>query len=279
MLSNSHLIFEEEIKQNIVERFERFKSFQSLMLNVLSDFHRVCEKNGIQYFLAYGSLLGAIRDNGQIPWDYDIDTWVHFEDKEKLFKALENDLCKDYYFVCHYYHNSAYHRMLRISPKGYNSEVLHVDVFWLSGASDNPVVNKKQLKNMERIRRISFYKYCDYKFMGNLNSRLIQILTRFKIIMSRMIPDVVLDKIYNKYVSRSSTSSKMVNDGDSLYADSEWFKKNKCIEIGNGMKLSVPYEYENLLKLLYGNYQDYMPIENRMTEFCNALLRIETLGK
>lgn len=94
-----------------------------------------------------------------------------------------------------------------------------------------------------------------------------------------MIPDIILDKIYNKYVSRSSTTSKMVNDGDSLYADSEWFKKNKWITIGNGMKLSIPYEYENLLTLLYGNYQDYMPIENRMTEFCNALLRIETLGK
>ena len=216
MLSNTHSSFEEEIQQDIISKFEKFKNYQSLMLQVLADFHCVCEKNGIQYFLAYGSLLGAIRDNGQIPWDYDIDTWVRIEDKEKLFDALERDLSKDYYFVCHYYQKSAYHRILRICPKGYNSEVLHVDVFWLSGASDNPITYKKQLKTIERIRKISFYKHCDYQFIGNPNSKLSRIIIKTKIYLSSIIPDKVLDYFYNKNVSESSSKTNMIHDGDTL---------------------------------------------------------------
>lgn len=279
MLSNTHSSFEEEIKQEVNLKFERFKEYQSLMLQVLADFHRVCEKNGIQYFLAYGSLLGAIRDNGQIPWDYDIDTWVRFEDKEKLFNALEKDLCEDYYFVCHYYKKSAYHRILRIAPKGYSSEVLHVDVFWLSGASNHSNVNKKQLKTLAKIRKISFYKYCDCKYMNVSSYRLLRIYTKTKILFSNLIPDSILDYIYNKYVSLPSNKSKMINDGDTLYVNSEWFRDSKQITTANGMYFYVPIEYKKILSLLYGNYMDYMPIENRMNEFLNSLNRIEKLGK
>ena len=193
MLSNTHCLFEKEIQQDIMSRFNRFKEYQSLMLNVLADFHRVCEKNKIQYFLAYGSLLGAIRDKGQIPWDYDIDTWVNFEDKERLFDALERDLSDDYYFVCRYYKKSAYHRMLRITPKGYSSEVMHVDVFWLSGASDNEKINKKQLKRLARIRKLSFYKYGD---------KLISEKVKFETLPDILEYDIILKINGKEYASR-----------------------------------------------------------------------------
>lgn len=278
MLSDTHCSFEKEIQQDIISRFNRFKEYQSLMLKVLADFHRVCEKNKIQYFLAYGSLLGAIRDKGQIPWDYDIDTWVHFEDKERLFKALEKDLSNDYYFVSRYYKNSAYHRILRITPKGYNSEVLHVDVFWLSGASDNVEINKKQLKRLARIRKLSFYKYGDKDFVYPSNSRFLRLLTKVRVMTSKMIPDVLLDYVYDKYVSLPSKTANMINDGDTLYVNSDWFKESRSITFANGMIFSVPCEYEKILKHLYGNYNSYMPIENRMSEFCRALERIESLG-
>lgn len=278
MLSITHCLFEEEIKQDIVYRFNRFKEYQSMMLKVLADFHRVCEKNKIQYFLAYGSLLGAIRDKGQIPWDYDIDTWVHFEDKEKLFDALERDLSDDYYFVSRYYKKSAYHRMLRITPKGYNSEVLHVDVFWLSGASDVAKINKKRLKTLAKIRKISFYKYGDKKFVNPSKSRLVNLFTDMRVMVSKMIPDTLLDYTYDKYASQPSKSSGMINDGDTLYVVSDWFKESKIVTFANGMNFSIPCEYEKILRHLYGDYRSYMPIGNRLSEFCKALDRIESLG-
>lgn len=278
MLSNTHFSFEKEIQQDILSRFNRFKDYQSLMLKVLADFHRVCEKNGIQYFLAYGSLLGAIRDKGQIPWDYDIDTWVHFEDKERLFDALERDLSDDYYFVSRYYKKSAYHRILRITPKGYNSEVLHVDVFWLSGAPDDPKANKKQLKTLAKIRKISFYKYGDKKFVNQSKSRFLNLLTDIRVMVSKMIPDALLDYTYDKYVSQPSRLSRMINDGDTLYVVSDWFKDCKTMTVANGMNVLIPCEYEKILQHLYGDYRNYMPIWSRVSEFSKALDRIESLG-
>lgn len=279
MLSNTHSQFEKDIQQELLAKYEQFIKYQALMLKVLNDFHRVCEKYNIQYFLAYGSLLGAIRDNGQIPWDYDIDTWVRFEDKEKLFSALEQDLSKEYYFVCHYYKKSAYHRMLRISPKGYNSEVLHVDIFWLSGAPTVAEVNKKNLALLAKIRRISLYKHCDFKFISYNQSRTICMYSKMVSFCCKMIPDFLLDSIYNKKVSIPSRSSVMLCDGDTLYVESSLFDEPELITLANGMQFHVPKKYDKLLTLLYGNYRCYLPIANRMKEFLNSLGRIETLGK
>lgn len=280
MLSKTHLKFEEEIQKNMVDRFHRFEKYQSLVLNVLEEFSRVCEKNDIKYFLAYGSLLGAIRDNGQIPWDYDIDTWVHFDDKDKLFKALEKDLSEDYYFVSRYYNNkNLHHRILRIAPKGYSSEVLHVDVFWIFGASGKPNIDRKEIKKMKKIRKISLFKYVDAKFINSPNSRAINFVNKIRQKICGLIPGFILDKIYDRCTKRSSINSPMVYDGFGLYVKSEWLKTNQWITIENGMRLSIPKEYDKILTSMYGDYKKYLPVEDRMTEFITALSRIERVGK
>ena len=66
---------------NFKEVYNRFIVYQKEALNTLKEFHRVCEKNHIPYQLAFGSLLGAVRDGGQIPWDYDIDVMVPYSSK------------------------------------------------------------------------------------------------------------------------------------------------------------------------------------------------------
>ena len=74
---------------NFEEIYKEFQKYQKVTMDTLIEFHRVCEKSNIEYELAYGSLLGAIRDNGQIPWDYDIDVFVAFKDKARLIETLK----------------------------------------------------------------------------------------------------------------------------------------------------------------------------------------------
>lgn len=61
-----------------------FIEFQEVIWKGLVDVTKICDQNQIWYQLAYGSLLGAVRDNGQIPWDYDIDIFVKYSDRKKL---------------------------------------------------------------------------------------------------------------------------------------------------------------------------------------------------
>lgn len=65
------------------------------LLGLMTEFNEICKENDIHYTLHGGSLLGAIREQGFIPWDDDIDTAMTREDFIKLQKVLENN--KNYY--------------------------------------------------------------------------------------------------------------------------------------------------------------------------------------
>ena len=142
---------------NFEEIYKEFRKYQKITMDTLIEFHRVCEKSNIEYELAYGSLLGAIRDNGQIPWDYDIDVFVAFKDKERLIETLKKELDDKYYFYCPEVNQKCRHVIMRLAPKGYRSEALHVDVFYYVGTPNS--VEERKL-HIEQIKRTAHTRYC-----------------------------------------------------------------------------------------------------------------------
>lgn len=73
------------------------KELQKVELEILLEVDRVCKKHNIQYFLVSGTLLGAIRHNGFIPWDDDIDICMPIKDYRKFCKLAAAELKKDYF--------------------------------------------------------------------------------------------------------------------------------------------------------------------------------------
>ena len=61
-----------EVKKYISDIYNEFFEYQSETWDILSYINRLFRENGLTYYLAYGTLLGAIRDRGAIPWDYDV---------------------------------------------------------------------------------------------------------------------------------------------------------------------------------------------------------------
>lgn len=68
------------------------KVIHALQLHMLIEIDRICREEGIEYYLLFGTLLGAVRHEGFIPWDDDIDIGVIREDYERLIRALSGKL-------------------------------------------------------------------------------------------------------------------------------------------------------------------------------------------
>ena len=62
---------------------------QDILLKAMDEIHRICEDSGIVYYLIGGSALGAVRHEGFIPWDVDIDIAMHRDDYDRFAEAAE----------------------------------------------------------------------------------------------------------------------------------------------------------------------------------------------
>lgn len=78
---------------------EELRKLQLIELDLLLELDRICKKNNITYMICSGTLLGAVRHKGFIPWDDDLDTRMPRKEFEKFEKACEKDLNHDKYFL------------------------------------------------------------------------------------------------------------------------------------------------------------------------------------
>lgn len=74
------------------------KKLQGEILDVLIEFDRICRANDIKYFLSSGTLLGAIRHKGFIPWDNDADVEMLREDYEKFCRVYKSTINSELFY-------------------------------------------------------------------------------------------------------------------------------------------------------------------------------------
>lgn len=259
------------------EVYEHFLGYQQMAIKTLNEFHRVCEKNKIPYQLAWGSLLGAVRDNGQIPWDYDVDVFVPFEDKHKLIKALELDLDEDYYFYCPEVNSKCRHVIMRLAPKGIDTAAIHVDVFFLIGI---PKDQKQAALIMNKVKKLSknrFLKLVDPKVecLGS-SKRYI----KYKMLnLSKLFFSAKRGyKKYNELITSCPFySSDKCTQADSWAPVYEFNTHDICETILKKTDIGtfrIPENYELILKEMYGDYSNYPSTESCIKEVMRSYNRI-----
>ncbi|MDO5357933.1 MAG: LicD family protein [Slackia faecicanis] len=89
---------------------------KSIELNILLELDRICTEHGLAYLLAYGTCLGAVRHEGFIPWDDDIDVFMPRDDYEKLYSLFQNGLESPYELQTHRDGSSIYQFFKLVDP-------------------------------------------------------------------------------------------------------------------------------------------------------------------
>jgi phosphorylcholine metabolism protein LicD len=86
------------LKDYSPEELHMHKQGQLIMTDMLKEFDHICRSNGLKYWCVCGTLIGAVRHKGWIPFDADIDVAMLKSDYEKLQNIIQKKLSKDYWF-------------------------------------------------------------------------------------------------------------------------------------------------------------------------------------
>ncbi len=264
--------FREEVLRSAIcppdfdELYSCFENIQNDALKTLYAFCKVCEQNKIPYQLFFGSLLGAVRDGGQIPWDYDVDVIVPYEYKERLVKTLKVQLDDAYYFYCPEVCKGCRHFFLRVAPKKYSTEDLHVDVFYSIGLPEDNTKEEFEREILELIekRYIKLVKLRSIPFVKE-KVRLFLLKLKYMFLPLETI-NTNMNVLCNKY-SGNDYSQCMIQQSiyKKLYFDKNVLWQTKLINI-DGNDVRITENFENILQTIYGNYHRIFPLENRLSE-------------
>ena len=121
---------------------------QSHLRKMYKDIENICIKNGINVMLSYGSILGAVRHHGFIPWDDDLDLFMMRDDYNKFIKLYANQLPSNYAVYAPESPNGPIIHFCKIEDK--NTEYITIegerhgvftDIFPLENISTNPICN------------------------------------------------------------------------------------------------------------------------------------------
>ena len=123
-----------------------FEEAKRVELDILLHVAKFCDEHGLRYFLAYGTLIGAVRHKGFIPWDDDIDIQMPREDYEKLLELYPKENTDEKYFLLAPEMKGAHHPYAKIidtrtvkkelGAKKNNPLGVDIDVFPLDGQPD-----------------------------------------------------------------------------------------------------------------------------------------------
>lgn len=153
------------------------RKLQLIELDIMKLFAEICEKHHLRYYLVGGTMLGAVRHQGFIPWDDDMDVGMPRPDYEKFLEVVREDLPEGYAFL-NYKQDAEYKRyfsrIVNINVKIYNAsntktivENAWLDIFPFDGMPSNPLKQKLHFWHMTAIRFL-YHASC-FDELVNLN--------------------------------------------------------------------------------------------------------------
>lgn len=242
-----------------------------IQLEILDVVHEFCERNGIKYSIAYGTLIGAVRHKGYIPWDDDIDIVMLREDYDKFVATFD----LEHYEIASFETKKLYlpfvkvcdNRTIIIDRKANTQGLgINIDIFPIDTVPNSNTATEllcRRIKIVSAFNRVKLYKINNFSSVKN---RILGAL--FKIILLPFPNNYFIKRILSLEIKyRYSSSGKVMCIGDSaaLKPLDEYIYKELDMVSFEGNKYWGMKNYDTYLSALYGDYMQLPPEEKRIS--------------
>ncbi len=252
------------------------RELQLVTLDILKTVVDFCNQNGIRYYLSEGSLLGAIRHGGFIPWDDDLDIAMPRADYEKFLKLWGNETRNE----CKLYHQSTYKKyhltfakVVLIGKCRFSSLIRQgiksmsnvkgpgIDIFPLD---ETGPLSSELLKRASKIRKYRNILLTKVYYIKNRKKRRLYTFKAhtmsYKSIQNKLTKLYTLDYGKNtEYITNFASSYNITKE----IFKKEYFEPAREIKFED-LTVTVPYKSEEVLTQIYGDFMTPPPVEARV---------------
>lgn len=268
-------MIEEEINTRLRAKYNpegsQLRQIQYRELDILIEFDRICRKHNIDYWLDSGTLIGAVRHGGFIPWDDDIDICVLKKDWKRLEDAMKESLSNNYQYSgygkkSHLPHPRLYDKYASVKRKLKGQTVVADESLWLD------VIFLESATRRAKIILEKTYGKCLRRVWKNFDDgkvkRAIAIVAYpFTIILKSIISGWC--RLFYSETLYSSFGNNFVFERQK----SEIFPLREIEFEGHSFK--APYDVDAYLKRIYGNYME-IPTADKIEDHCFLEYKVDT---
>ena len=257
---------------------EELRKVGLIQLEIMDEVHRICEKHSITYYMIAGTLLGAVRHGGFIPWDLDIDLGMPREAYERFKSVCASELDGRYVYLDHTSHPNYIRPHALVARKDTKLHIkydylnprimdmgVYLDIFPLDNAPDQEASREKQAKALKKIRKFKEYRLpysYSYKRWKRYAHYAVSALLAWAPVSK--INDYQ-QKLMQKY---RDEKTECICSMASQYAYKKqcmprWIYGTPVLLEFEGRKYCAPEKYTEYLNRLYGDYLQLPPVEKR----------------
>ena len=253
------------------------QEMQQYVSNILKEFDLFCNKNGLTYYVGYGTLLGAIRHNGFIPWDDDIDIMMPRSDYEKLMRLSSLDAKGRFEIVSNknrknwpYPFAKCVDNYTELEETNFNSGKIgaYIDVFPLDGLPSG---------NIQRKMHMAYLYFLHYMLI-TLQKRDLKGSSKLKTIVKHAVYPITKTIGIERMVSKIEKIGKKNSFDNADYVASQMicvygtrecvrreYYKTRIRHAFGDFEVWIPSGYDGILKSLYNDYMKLPPKKKRIT--------------
>lgn len=271
----SKLDLEYIIKNDIFRYDGKLDEIKKIEIEVMEEIKRICEKHGIKYFLVGGSMLGAVRHKGFIPWDDDLDVGMLREDYEKFRRVAPQELDERYTYQSYRTEKDSHYIFdkIRLKDTFFTTKFsnmfemengLFIDILVYDKTAKSPFFQKLHILLLR-----SWVRLINIRWVNRPRKKVFYRFSKIFLPLMRLFPLGFYHAVFNwmlNWFNHSNSKWAIDGVGQNLYKGAfpiEWLEDTIDVPFEN-TTFPIPVHYDEYLRHWYGDhYMELLPISKR----------------